>query len=318
MSKLARTRTRTSLIAITALLALTQVTSAAAAPPPAATAGFSTFSIGGLNAVALKDGALQQPNDGKSFIVGRSPSEVAAVLASGGAATDHLEFGLQPLLVRGKHRVLLFDTGAGQNFGPIAGALSESLLAAGVDPAKVTDIFISHVHGDHVGGLLTPTNALAFPNATVHISAPEWSYLSGMDAHTAQLVGITQWQALVSAIKPKVAPFEPGAEIIPGLVRAVAIKGHTPGHSGYLIGAGGNTLLYIGDTLHNFIVSVRDPQWLTAFDADPPTAAASRVDFVARVAASGQRLYAVHFPFPGVGRIVKQDGGYVWVPEPLH
>jgi glyoxylase-like metal-dependent hydrolase (beta-lactamase superfamily II) len=309
---------RASLIAATALLMLTCVTRNATADPPAATARFFTFPIGDLNAIALQDGSLQQPNDGKSFIVGRPPSEVAAVLASGGAATDHLEFGLQPLLVRGKNRVLLFDTGAGQNFGPIAGALRESLRAAGVDPADVTDIFISHVHGDHVGGLLTPANALAFPTATVHISAPEWSYLSGMDAHTAQLVGIAQWQALVNTIKPKVAPFKPNADIIPGLVRAVAIQGHTPGHSGYLIGAGANTLLYFGDTLHHFIVSVRDPQWLTAFDADPPTAAASRVEFVARVAASGQLLYAVHFPFPGVGKIVKKDGVYSWVPQTLH
>ena len=311
---------RASGIALTALLMLmlTCVTRNAMAEPPAATARFVTFSIGDLNAVALEDGTLEQPNDGKSFIVGRSPSEVAAVLASGGAATDHFEFGLQPLLVRGNHRVLLFDTGAGRNFGPIAGALVSSLLAAGVDPSSVTDIFISHVHGDHVGGLLNSEGGLAFPNATIHISAPEWSYLSGMNAHTAQIVGIPQWDALVRTITPKVAPFEPDADIIPGLVKAVAIKGHTPGHSAYLIGTGAKTLLYIGDTLHNFIVSVRDPQWLTSFDADPPTAAASRVAFVARVAASGQRLYAVHFPFPGVGIITKQDGVYRWVPQTLH
>lgn len=309
---------RASWITVTALLMLTCATRNATAEPPAATARFVTFSIGDLKAVALEDGTLQQPNDGKSFIVGRSPSEVAAVLASGGAATDHFEFGLQPLLVRGNHRVLLFDTGAGRNFGPIAGALVSSLLAAGVDPSSVTDIFISHVHGDHVGGLLNSEGGLAFPNATIHISAPEWSYLSGMNAHTAQIVGIPQWDALVRTITPKVAPFEPDADIIPGLVKAVAIKGHTPGHSAYLIGTGAKTLLYIGDTLHNFIVSVRDPQWLTSFDADPPTAAASRVEFVARVAASGQRLYAVHFPFPGVGTIVKQNNLDAWVPQALH
>jgi glyoxylase-like metal-dependent hydrolase (beta-lactamase superfamily II) len=78
------------------------------------------------------------------------------VLKSGGAPTDHFEFSIQPLLVRAGNRVLLFDTGAGTNFGPIAGALPQSMQAAGVDPASVTDIFISHVHGDHIGGLLTP------------------------------------------------------------------------------------------------------------------------------------------------------------------
>jgi len=292
---------RASLIAISALLALTGVMEEATADPPPATAEFRPFSIGNLSAFALKDGALYEPNDGKSFVVGQAPSEVAAVLKSGGAPTDHFEFSIQPLLVRSKSRVLLFDTGAGSNFGPIAGALPKSMQAAGVDPASVTDIFISHVHGDHIGGVLTPAGALAFPNAAIHMSAPEWSYLSGMSADTARMVGIAQLDVLLKTIKLKVVPFKPDAELIPGLVKAVEIKGHTPGHSGYLIGSGGNTLLYFGDTLHSFVVSVRNPEWHTAFDADPATSADSRVAFVARVAASGQRLYGVHFPFPGVG-----------------
>jgi glyoxylase-like metal-dependent hydrolase (beta-lactamase superfamily II) len=309
---------RMSLIAISALFSLTAVMGTATAEPPAATAQFRAFSIGNLSAIALKDGSLQEPNDGKSFVVGQAPAEVAAVLKSAGAAADHFEFSIQPLLVKSGSRVLLFDTGAGGNFGPIAGALLKSMQAAAIDPSSVTDIFISHVHGDHIGGVLTPAGALAFPNAAIHMSAPEWSYLSGMDAKTAQMVGIAQLGALVKAIEPKIAPFAPDAEIIPGVVKAVAIKGHTPGHSGYLIGSADNTLLYVGDSLHSFATSVRDPQWQTAFDADPTTAAASRVALVARVAAGGQRLYAVHFPFPGVGKIVKQDSGYTWVPEALH
>jgi glyoxylase-like metal-dependent hydrolase (beta-lactamase superfamily II) len=306
------------MIAISALLALTIVMGKAAAQPPPATAEFRPFSIGNLNAIALKDGALYEPNDGKSFVLGQTPSEVAAALKSGGAPADHFEFSIQPLLVRGGDRVLLFDTGAGGNFGPIAGALLESMHAAGVDPASVTDVFISHAHGDHIGGLLTPAGALAFSNAAVHMSAPEWSWLSGMSADAAQKVGISHLDALVRTIKPKVVPFKPDAQLIPGMVKAVAIEGHTPGHSGYLIGTDGNTLLYIGDTLHSFVVSVREPQWQISFDNDPASGAASRVAFLARVAASGQRLYAGHFPFPGVGKIVKQDSSYVWVPEALH
>jgi glyoxylase-like metal-dependent hydrolase (beta-lactamase superfamily II) len=308
---------RASLITIPALMALTVLMHAAVAEPPPATAEFRAFSIGKLHAIALKDGSLQEPNDGKSFSVGQAPSEVAAVLKSGGAPTDYFEFSIQPLLVRSENRMLLFDSGAGSDFGPIAGALLKSMHAAGVDPAGVTDVFITHAHGDHVGGLVTASGELAFPNATIHMSAPEWSWLSGMSTDTAKMVGISHLDVLRNAIKPKVDAFKPGAELIPGLVKAVEIQGHTPGHSGYLIGSGGNTLLYIGDTLHSFVVSVREPQWHTSFDADPATAAASRVAFVARVAAGGQRLYAVHFPFPGVGKIVKTKQGYTWVPESL-
>jgi glyoxylase-like metal-dependent hydrolase (beta-lactamase superfamily II) len=270
-----------------------------------------------LSAVALKDGALEAPNDGKSFVTGRPPSEVAAVLENGGAPADHFEFSIQPLLVKEGSRVLLFDTGAGSNFGGVGGELLASMKAARIDRASVTDIFISHVHGDHTGGLVTAAGALQFPNATIHISSPEWAYLSGMSAELGARMGLEHVDVLVKTIQPKVAPFEPGAELIPGVLKAVDIKGHTPGHSGYLIGSGANTLLYIGDSLHSYVVSVREPQWLTAFDADPASAAASRVSLVARVAASGQRLYAVHFPFPGVGKIVKRDGVDTWVPESL-
>jgi len=289
----------------------------ATAEPPPPSAQFRAFSIGSLSAVALKDGALEAPNDGKSFVTGRTPSEVAAVLKSGGAPADHFEFSIQPLLVHGRSHVLLFDTGAGSNFGGVGGELPGSMKAAGIDRASVTDIFISHVHGDHTGGLVTAAGVLNFPNATIHISTPEWAYLSGMSAALGARMGLEHVDVLVKTIEPKVAPFEPGAELIPGMVKAVDIKGHTPGHSGYLIGSGENTLLYIGDTLHSYVVSVREPQWLTAFDADPPSAAASRVALVTRVAASGQRLYAVHFPFPGVGKIVKRDGAATWVPESL-
>jgi glyoxylase-like metal-dependent hydrolase (beta-lactamase superfamily II) len=308
---------RATVMAVPALALAILMGSAVADDPRPATAQFRPFAIGSLYAIALKDGSLQEPNDGHSFIVDVPPSEVAAVLKKGGAPTAYFRFSIQPLLVRAGSKVLLFDTGAGGNFGLMAGALPKSMQAAMVDPASVTDIFISHAHGDHTGGLVTSAGKLAFPNATVHISAPEWAYLSAMRPELGQEIGLPNLDVLVKTIRPKVAPFEPDAELIPGLVKAVAIKGHTPGHSGYLIGSGADTLLYIGDSMHSYVVSVREPQWRTSFDADPATAAASRVALDERVAASGQRLYAVHFPFPGVGKIVKKEGSYVWVQEAL-
>jgi glyoxylase-like metal-dependent hydrolase (beta-lactamase superfamily II) len=190
--------------------------------------------------------------------------------------------------------------------------------AAGEKPASVTDIFISHAHGDHIGGLTTPTGALAFPNATIHMSAPEWKWLSSLTEDQAKNMAIQHLSAFVSAIKPKVVPFQPGADLLPGIVKAVELKGHTPGHSGYLIGSGPASVLVFGDAMHSYLVSVGKPSWQVAFDGDQQLGAATRVTLVSDSAASGQRLYSEHFPFPGIGKIVKTQSGTRWQPETLH
>jgi glyoxylase-like metal-dependent hydrolase (beta-lactamase superfamily II) len=290
----------------------------AAAPAAAPAAQFQAFKIGSYSAVALKDGALTMPVDGKSFVLGQSNESVGAVLKEGGAPADHFEFSIQPLLVHAGKHVLLFDTGVGNWYGDIGGKLPDSMKAAGEKPASVTDIFISHAHGDHIGGLITPSGALAFPNATIHISAPEWNWLSNLTESQAKNMAIQHVTTFVSTIKPKVVPFQPGANLLPGIVKAVELKGHTPGHSGYLIGTGGDSVLVFGDAMHSFAVSVGKPSWLVAFDSDQQQGAATRVKLVDDSAATGQRLYSEHFPFPGIGKIVRTKDGAVWQPETLH
>src|SRR5688572_5719769 len=185
-------RTQLPVLIATALLAGATL-SGCSEPQPAATATPASvapagthqarlpdvfrFRIGTLDAFALKDGDIDVENDGKTFGVGQPADQVAALLAAAGQPTDALHLSIQPLLVRSGSRVLLFDTGAAGATFARAGRLPASLRAAGVQPSQVTDIFLSHRHPDHVGGLLTPEGALAFPNATIHLSAPEWEAL---------------------------------------------------------------------------------------------------------------------------------------------
>lgn len=280
---------------------------------PPANAG--TIRIGELSGIALRDGGLEFPNDNKVLGVGRTKEEVTEVLTAAGLPTDKLSLTISPLLVTAEDRTLLFDAGAGTSFGPSAGGLTKSMIDAGVQPDRVTDIFVSHAHGDHVGGLINAEGALAFPNATIHMSSPEWAFLKGMNAETAAAVGLGQHAQLIAAITPKVTAFEPGADVMPGVVKAVEIRGHTPGHSGYLIGSGETSLLYIGDTMHHYVISVQRPEWTIAFDGDAATAQKSRSELIAQSAANGQRIYGIHFPYPAVGKFEQRGERYVWVAE---
>jgi glyoxylase-like metal-dependent hydrolase (beta-lactamase superfamily II) len=275
-------------------------TAAAAIAPFHAGENVSPFSIGSLQAAALKDAAFSPPNDNSTFAINQSKTEVDALLEAAGLATDVLDLSVQPLIVRSADRVLLFDTGNGPS-----GMLSASMATAGTEAEAVTDIFISHSHGDHIGGLTDASGGLAFPNAAIHISANEWE---AMQANTSL-------SALVTTISPKVATFEAGTELVPGAVTAVDIQGHTPGHSGYLITSGQESLLYIGDTMDHSVISVQRPDWTVAFDGDAPLAQESRRAVLSSAAASGQRVYSVHFPFPGLGRFEADGGTFVWVAE---
>lgn len=315
--------TRTSLAVLMTTLLACALLSGCSEPQPAATATTTPappasgatptashpdvfrFRIGTLDAAALKDGDIDAANDGKTFGVGQPTEQMAALLAAAGQPSDVLHLSIQPLLVRSGTRILLFDTGAADASFARAGRLPATLRAAGVEPSQVSDVFISHRHPDHVGGLLTREGALAFPNATIHLTAPEWEALQ-QDRDAA---------ALVAAITPKVAAFPPGAALLPGVVTAVPVDGHTPGHSAYEIASGDERLLYIGDSAHHFVVSVQRPEWTVQYDENAPLAQPSRRALLQRAADDNLRIYAVHFPFPGLGHINPQGDSFVWQPE---
>jgi glyoxylase-like metal-dependent hydrolase (beta-lactamase superfamily II) len=266
------------------------------ATPPAAT----KFSIGKLTAFALHDADFAAANDGSVFAVDGTTDEVAKVLKAAGVPPDVIPLSVNALLVKVKDHVVLLDTG----LGPKAkGVLMQSLKKAGVSAGEITDVLITHVHGDHVGGLATADGAPAFPKAKVRMSSAEWVFMQGQ----ADLA------PLVKTISAQVQTFEPGTEVAPGIT-AIAIKGHTPGHMGYEIVSGGDRILDIGDSAHSSIISLIRPDWAMGFDSDRAVGRASREKLLSDLSKSHERVFSPHFPYPGVGTVESEGIHYRWQP----
>ena len=287
-------------IAALVSLGMTAGVDAAVAFGPATVAPAAhEFTLGKLKLATLHDAQFVIPNDGKTFGIGSDPAVVADVLRTAGAPTDRITLSVNALLVRMGHRVVLIDTGIGQKSH---GELLESLQETGVKPTAVTDVLITHSHGDHVGGLVDADGHLAFPKATIRMSDAEWAFMQAKGA-----------PALVKAVTGKVHTFAPGAQVLPG-IKSVALKGHTPGHMGYEISSGSEHLLDIGDLAHSSIISLAKPQWGVQFDTDDAAAKALRAQTLKQLAADQELVFSPHFPFPGVGHVEAAGDGFAWKP----
>ena len=292
-----------ALIALAAsglLAAATAARADAAFGPMPVAAGAQSFSLGSLTVVALHDAEYVVNNDGKTFGVDASPGDVGAVLKANRLPQDRVTISVSALLVRTGNRIVLIDSG----LGPKAhGGLMASLAAAGVPADTVTDVLITHSHGDHVGGLVQ-AGGLAFPKAVIRMSTAEWAWMKSQPASAD----------LAKNIEGHVETFTPGSPVAPG-VTPIALDGHTPGHVGYEIVSGAHRLLDIGDLAHSSVISLKKPEWTMGFDTDAATARASRQATFARLADTHELVFSPHFPYPGVGHIVKDGKAFSWMPE---
>ncbi|MGY5810991.1 MBL fold metallo-hydrolase [Rhizobium sp. LEGMi198b] len=254
------------------------------------------FKLGKLNIVALHDAQFVQPNDGKIFGLDHNPTEVADLLKAAGAPTDTVTLSVDALLVKSDKHLILIDTGVG-------GALQGSLAKAGYHADAVDEILITHSHPDHVGGLVQD-GKLAFSKATIRMSEAEWSYAKANE----------KLADVVKVIADHVKTFKPGGEVLPGIA-SVAMSGHTPGHVGYQITSKKERLFDIGDTVHSSIISLAKPTWAISFDGDKPEAEQNRVKTLNTLAKSHERIFAPHFPFPGVGYITAEGDHFKWTAD---
>ena len=222
-------------------------------------------------------------------------------------------------LINTGDKLVLVDTGGGASFAPTVGRLPKHLAAAGVDPAAVDAVIISHMHPDHIPGLLAADGRMLFPNATVHVHGDEYAFWM-----SDEMRGKTPEQFRVffdmarTAIKPymdggKVQMCKDGTQFAPGIT-AAALPGHTPGHTMVRVSSGGDDLLIFGDIVHCAALQFADPERSVAFDCDPPLALANRKKVLDMVATDRLLFTGGHLPFPALGHATRTGGGYAYVP----
>jgi glyoxylase-like metal-dependent hydrolase (beta-lactamase superfamily II) len=279
--------------------------------------GYYRMMLGDFEVTALSDGTVKLPM--LKLLAGAKPEVLAAALQKG-YLKEMVETSVNGYLVNTGAKLVLIDTGAAGLFGPTLGNLVANLKASGYKPEQVDEIYITHMHPDHVGGLMADS-ALAFPNAVLRIAKADTDFwLSDANLQAAPEGNKGFFQGAMASVNPyvkagKLKTFEGGTELVPG-IRTLPTAGHTPGHTVYAIESKGEKLALWGDLMHVAAVQFADPKVTIAFDTNSPMALEAREKAFADAAAQGYVIGLSHVAFPGLGHLRAADDkqGYTWVP----
>ena len=282
---------------------------AQASDPKLLEKGLFKFKVGDIEVIQMYDGINERAHD-PAFIKNVSTDEVKAALKAGGLTDAHVPIPFTVTAVRMKGKLVLFDSGTGAQVAPLAGNITKKDLwkAAGIDPAKVDAIVITHFHPDHISGLMAKdTNAPIFPNATIHVPAAEYKFWT---SPTTTAGAAKRIQAVFPTWK-NIKQFEGDKEVVPG-VRAIATPGHTPGHTSYQLSSGRRQLIVSGDVANVPALFIKNPGWHAVFDSDGTLAETNRRKIFDRVVADKATITGYHYGLPGAGTIAKDGNGYVF------
>jgi glyoxylase-like metal-dependent hydrolase (beta-lactamase superfamily II) len=274
--------------------------------------------VGEIDVMVISDGVL--PITTSTLATNADSADLAAWLEEMFLPPDVLDWPLNVAVVRSGDRTILIDSGLGLEFPgfPKAGQLAMRLAAAGIEPSSVTDVVLTHLHMDHVGGLLADgLRGRLRPDLRVHLASAEAEFWASPDfSRTVMPAPIpdvlrTTASRFLEMYRSKMQTFETEYEVAPGVLLS-RTGGHTPGHSIVRLESGGERLTFAGDAV--FQVGFDNPQWQNGFEHDPEEAARVRVGLLRELAATGEQLVATHLPFPSVCHVAVAGDAFRFVP----
>jgi glyoxylase-like metal-dependent hydrolase (beta-lactamase superfamily II) len=274
--------------------------------------------VGEIDVMVISDGVVTPPAE--SMATNAAPAAREAWLDGNFLSHDTFDWALNEVVVRSGGRTMLIDSGLGLEYPdfPRAGQFGLRLDSAGIDLGSVTDVVLTHMHFDHIGGLLVDgVKTRLRPDLRIHVSAAEAKFWEAPDfSRTAmppdmQRVIRESAKRFLSEYHDQLRPFEVECEVAPGVV-VTRTGGHTPGHSVVRLASGGERLMFAGDAV--FPVSFEHPEWHNGFEHDPEEAARVRVQLLRELAETGAWLVATHMPFPSIGRVAVAGDVFRWVP----
>ncbi|MGZ5817803.1 MAG: MBL fold metallo-hydrolase [Burkholderiaceae bacterium] len=277
--------------------------------------GYYRTMVGNFEVTALSDGTVTLPVD--KLLTNTTPDKVNKALAKSFESAP-LQTSVNAFLINTGNKLVLIDTGAAGLFGPTLGNLLTNLKASGYQPEQVDEIYITHMHGDHIGGLMSG-DKMAFPNAIVRADKHDADYwLSQENMDKAPADAKDYFKGAMASLNPYVQaghfkPFSGNTDLVPG-VKSIASYGHTPGHTSYEVESNGQKFIVMGDLIHVAAVQFNEPAVTISFDADAKSAAAQRKRIFTEAAKHGYLVAGAHLSFPGLGHLRTNGNAYTWVP----
>jgi glyoxylase-like metal-dependent hydrolase (beta-lactamase superfamily II) len=273
------------------------------------------FRLGSLKFTVVRDGANILEKPWETFGVNKSPETVQKRLAENFLPTDRLVNTYAPAIIETESDLIVVDTG----FGAAArsrgsGMLMSGLKAAGYEPGQVSLVILTHLHGDHIGGLME-AGAPSFPNARYVTGEAEYAFWS--DAARLGTPAEGSHQLVMSNVAPfaeRLILIKDGDQVARGIT-AIHAPGHTPGHMAFHIESEGARLVMTGDAVNHYILSLEEPDWEVRFDMDKTEAARTRRRLLDMIATDRIAFLGYHMPFPAVGFVEKRGTGFRYVPK---